>query len=85
MEVFAPIMSRVTYLDDEMNEKELIIDMDECRYKVNGRCYNNFGDYIKLGKKCYLGEKCTHFLLEEQEEDIDERREHSGVKDEITG
>lgn len=64
-------MSRVTYLDEEENEKEIIIDRNECKYKVNGRCYNNFGDYLKLGKKCYLGDKCTHFLIEEAGEEDD--------------
>ena len=27
-----------------------------------------FGDFRRLGKKCYLGENCTHFLREQEEE-----------------
>lgn len=61
-------MSRITYLD-ENNEikKEIIYRIDECRYKVNGICYNNNGDYIRLGKRChYCKNTCTYFLIEEQ-------------------
>lgn len=63
-------MSRVTYFvdEEEKEEKEIIVDYNECKFKVNGKCYNNFGDYKKLGKKCYLGEKCTHFSREQEEE-----------------
>lgn len=69
MEDFAPKMSRVTYFidDEEKEEKEIIIDYNECKYKVNGKCYNNFGDYKRLGKRCYLGKDCTHFLCEQEE------------------
>ena len=52
----------------EKEEKEVIVDYNECRFKVNGKCYNNFAGYKKLGKKCYLGENCTHFLREQEEE-----------------
>lgn len=70
MEVFAPKMSRVTYFldDEEKEEKEVIVDFNECRFKVNGKCYNNFAGYKKLGKRCHLGEDCTHFLREQEEE-----------------
>ena len=53
MEDFAPKMSRVTYFvdDEEKEEKEIIVDYNECRFKVNGKCYNNFAGYKKLGKK----------------------------------
>ena len=37
-------MSRVTYFidDEEKEEKEIIINYNECQFKVNGKCYNNF-------------------------------------------
>lgn len=56
-------MSRVTYFDENEEEKEIILNLDECRYKVNGKCYNNYGDYIRLGKRCFC--RCTHFLEED--------------------
>lgn len=58
-------MSRKTYFDENGEEKIIIDNIDECRYKVNGVCYNNYGDYIRLGKHCF--NRCTHFLKEEQE------------------
>ena len=39
-----------------------------------------FGDFRRLGKKCYLGETCTHFLRE-QEEESDRQGEDSGAKE----
>jgi hypothetical protein len=39
-----------------------------------------FGDYRRLGKKCYLGEDCTHFS-HEQEEESDERGEDNRAKE----
>lgn len=56
-------MSRVTYFNEKEEEKEIIDNINECRYKVNGKCYNNFGDYIRLGKVCFG--RCTHFLEED--------------------
>lgn len=56
-------MSRRTYLDEDGEiEKEVIESEDECRYKVNGKCYNNW-NMKALGKRCF--KKCTHFLMEE--------------------
>lgn len=47
-------MSRRTFFDENDEEKEVIHRIDECRYKVNGRCYNNFtAGYLRLGKRCY--------------------------------
>lgn len=47
-------MSRRTYFDEKNEEKEIIEKIDECRYKVNGICYNNGkAGYLRLGKKCY--------------------------------
>lgn len=63
-------MSRWTFFDEKGEEKEVIYRMDECRYKVNGKCYNNFtAGYKRLGKKCWetgTKEYCTHFLCEEK-------------------
>lgn len=46
-------MSRVTYFidDEEKEEKEVIINYDECKFKVNGKCYNNFRRLSKIRKE----------------------------------
>lgn len=58
-------MSRITYFDEKEIEKEKVDKLEECRYKVNGICYNNYGSYLKLGKKChYIKNTCTFFIEE---------------------
>lgn len=57
-------MSRRTYFNEKNEEKEVIYRIDECRYKVNGICYNNVGaGYLHFGKKCYRN--CDKMVQEE--------------------
>lgn len=62
-------MSRVTYIEEDEEEKEIICNYEECRYKVNRRCYNN-AEIETLGKKCKkdYGLKCRAFLKETVDE-----------------
>lgn len=49
-------MSRVTIEDELGRERVVIMDYEECRYKTNGKCYNN-RNMKKLGKVCRGCEK----------------------------
>ena len=49
-------MSRITYVDENNKEVVVIINYEECRYKTNGICYNNY-DMKLLGKKCIKCER----------------------------
>ena len=58
------LMSRVTYFidDEEKEEKEIIINYDECKFKVNGKCYNNFRRFQKIRKEMlFRGELHSFF------------------------
>ena len=45
-------MSRRTYFDARGEERAVIISYEECRYKTNGICYNNY-EWRTLGKRCF--------------------------------
>ena len=49
-------VSRVTFADELGRERVVIMDYEECRYKTNGKCYNN-RNMKKLGKVCRGCEK----------------------------
>lgn len=54
--------------EDEFGEskyKDIVIDEKECRYKVNGICFNN-NIMEKLGKKCY--KKCGGYVKDEKKD-----------------
>lgn len=60
-------MSRRTYWEDKEEIIEVIEDYKECRWKTNGKCYNNRVGYKRLGKVCK--EICTLFLEEKEGEE----------------
>lgn len=63
-------MSRIVWYNDENRvTKEIIDRRDECRYKVNKRCYNN-RSVKDLGKRCRKGKECEYY--QEEREKIDE-------------
>ena len=62
-------MSRITYFDEKEEIQEIIDKREECRYKVDGRCYNNYGSYLKLGKKCRYDKNTCIFFVEERNND----------------
>ena len=47
----------------ESKYKDIVIDEEECRYKVNNICFNN-NITEKLGKKCY--KKCGEYIRDEK-------------------
>lgn len=59
-------MSRITYFNEKEEIQEMIDKREECRYKVDGRCYNNYGNYLKLGKKCQYSKNTCVFFVEER-------------------
>ncbi|MEE1073218.1 MAG: hypothetical protein U0L26_12710 [Cellulosilyticum sp.] len=55
-------MSRVViYGEDGDVEAEVLYSREECRYKVNGKCYNN-GSLEHLGKVCH--NICNFYMKE---------------------
>lgn len=44
-------MSRITFEDELGRERVVVMDYEECRYKTNGKCYNN-REMKRLGKVC---------------------------------
>lgn len=56
-------MSRVVFWNETNIIGECIYDLKECRYKVNGTCFNNMSK--NLGRKCH---GCKDFTKEERKE-----------------
>lgn len=58
-------MSKIIIYDLEEKRGTIILDRkEECKYKVNGKCYNN-GDIKHLGKVCR--NTCIFYEIEEME------------------
>lgn len=59
-------MSRRTYLGEELEvEKVVIADRDECEYKIDRKCSNNY-NMRWLGKVCRFkcSEECEYYKKE---------------------
>lgn len=56
------MLSRYLIIDNR-KVKTCIVKEDDCKYKTNGKCYNN-GDYKKLGKICL--KKCERYEKEDE-------------------
>ena len=56
-------MSRIVFWNETNIIGECIYDLDECKYKVNGICFNNMSK--NLGRKCH---GCSDFTKETRKE-----------------
>lgn len=58
-------MSRIVFWNETDIIGECIYDLEECRWRVNGICFNNMSK--KLGRKCHIKgiDECKDYVEED--------------------